>query len=85
MQGSQGKDLERGNEVETMGECYLLACCPGLAQLAFLHNSEHLPSGGTLHSGLPHWSVIKDKKTDLSSTNLMKTFSQLKFSIPRRL
>lgn len=39
MQGSQDKTLEKGTEVEAMGECYLLPCCPGIAQLAFLRNS----------------------------------------------
>jgi hypothetical protein len=32
----QGRNLEIGIDAEAMEGCYLLACCPWLAQLAFL-------------------------------------------------
>jgi hypothetical protein len=46
------KNLETRTEAEATVESYLLACHPGLAQLAFLEHQENHPRGGTTHSEL---------------------------------
>jgi hypothetical protein len=51
---------EAGADAEAMERCYLLACFPWLAQLAFLKNPR-LPAQGWHHPqwALPPWSLIE--------------------------
>jgi hypothetical protein len=42
---------EAGADAEAMEGCYLPACFPWFAQLAFLQNQDYEPRDGTTHKG----------------------------------
>jgi hypothetical protein len=79
--------LEAGTGAEAMEEGCSEACHSWLAQSPFLYNPG-LPAKGCYrsHNGLGFLISAINQENDLQAcfwANLMKTFSQLKFPLPR--
>jgi hypothetical protein len=71
---SSSGEAKPGNGAEITKECYLLACFPWLAQLAFLYNPEPAAQGWYLPQWAgPFYSINQENApTDCPWANLME-------------